>query len=88
MDKQTKTFFVVEIGTADFYFEKLEQASEFFRQVVNAPIRNIDALGYGEGRYAFDSGGKIRLSMKQETLDFYPSKEAAEFAKHKDGEKE
>jgi len=80
IDKVKKTFFVVEIGSADFYFDKLHEASEFFAKIVSSTARSMGRLGYGSDAYHFEEG-KPMPSMKQEILDVYPTRKAAEFAK-------
>lgn len=85
IEKTTKTFFIVEIGGADLYFEKLEEASNFFGKLVGANAHKVGRLGYGDNSYHFQDG-KHFPSMKQETIDIYPTRKAAEFAKSSNGD--
>lgn len=81
MEKQTKTYFVVEIGGANFYFEKLQEATDLFAKMVETKAIDIGRIGYGEAAYYYiDSGHKPE--MRQITFEIYQSREAAEFAKH------
>lgn len=87
MDSEKKTYFIVEIGGADFYFEKLSEASEFFAKLASTTAEKIDRLGYGSDAYYY-KGGHHTPSMKQEEMNVYPNKKAAEFAKHNEDENE
>lgn len=84
IDKQTKSYFIVEIGGADFYFENLQQASEFFSKIVGSPAKKINQLGYGSNAFYYEDG-KPLPSMKQSIIEVYPNRKAAEFAKHESG---
>ena len=86
MEKETKTYFVVEIGGADLYFEKLNDASEFFAKIVGSNAEKIGSIGYGPS-YHFKSG-KHHPTMKQEVIDVYPSRKAAEFEQSQNDKKE
>jgi hypothetical protein len=87
MEKHTITYFIVEIGGADFYFEKLQDASDFFAKLVSSTGEKIGRLGYGDNAYYYKEG-KHTPKMSQETMDVYQTKKAAEFAKHESGDKE
>lgn len=88
MEPTTKTYYIVEIGGADLYFERLEEAADFFAKVAKAPIKNIGhTYENGKSLYYTDTSGSIKISMKQETLTVYPSRKAANFAS-KDGDAE
>lgn len=87
MEKQTKTLFVVEIGSASLYFDNLGHASEFFAKLVSSPLRKIGRLGYGVDSYSYEDG-KYMPTLKQEVLSIYPNRKSAEFAKHSDEENE
>lgn len=80
MEKETKTYFIVEIGGADFYFEKLQDASDFFAKLVSTNAEKIDAEGYGANAFHYKNG-KHHPTMKQEVMDIYPTLKAARFAK-------
>ena len=81
MEKTNKTYFIVEIGGAYFYFEKLQEASDFFAKLVGSTGERINRLGYGDNSYYYKDG-KHTPKMSQETIDVYLTKKAAEFAKH------
>ena len=85
MEKITKTYFIVEIGGADFYFEKLQDASDFFAKLVSSTGEKIAQLGYSSPRYYYKDG-RHTPKMTQETIDVYETKKAAEFAKHEKGD--
>lgn len=83
MEPTTKVYFVVEIGGADFYFDKLPEAAAFFEKLASTNAQKMGHLGYGSSAYNYPEG-KHRLEMKQETIILYPNRKAAEFAKHND----
>ena len=80
MEPKTQTYYLVEIGSADLYFERLEDAAEFFAKIAKAPIKNIQRT-YEKGETLHFIGTEATdISMKQETLVVYPNKKAASFA--------
>jgi hypothetical protein len=87
-EPKTQTIFTVEIGGVDIHFEDLTKAAEFFAKIVEAPLMKIKRE-WGGGRECFIAvEKKTQISMKQETVDIYPSEEAYEFSKRKKKDKE
>lgn len=80
MEPQKKTYYVVEIGGADLYFDNLQKASDFFAKIVQSGAEKISSLGYGSDAYHYKHGVHTPL-LKQEILDVYPTEKAARFAK-------
>ena len=83
MDYEPKqqTIYTVEIGSVDLHFQDLQEASEFFAKIVETPFMKIERKGWS-GDY-IPSEKKTQVSMKQETVNLFPSEEAYEFAQSK-----
>lgn len=85
IEPNKKIVYIVEIGSADFYFDTLQQASEFFATIVKVPVINVEH-DYSRGYWLSDK--KLNISMKQETILLYPNKKALDFAKSQENPKE
>jgi len=81
METKKITYFIVEIGGADFYFEKLQDASDFFAKLASTNAEKIGRLGYGKDSYNYRDG-KHMPTMKQDVLEVYETEKSARFAKH------
>lgn len=87
MEKQTKTYYVVEIGGADLYFADIQKASDFFAKVVGSGAVDMGSVGYNKD-YAYVRGTPT-VSMKTEVVGLYQTEKAARFAvSEKEKEKE
>jgi hypothetical protein len=81
MEPKRETLYVVEVGSADFHFEKLQDAADFFSMITKAPIKHVvSTYENGKSLSYLDQDHPIRVSMKQESITIYPSLKAAKFA--------
>jgi hypothetical protein len=88
MDYEPKQIIIytVEIGGVNLSFQDLKGASEFFAKIVEAPFMKIKREGWSEDYIPSES--KMKVSMKQETINLYPNEEAYNFVKSKKNKNE